>query len=365
MSILVINPGSTSTKLALFENSLPVGEPLALAEVQHLREELAPFERVADQFDLRLRDVTAFLDREGVDTGDIEALSVRGGLLRALPGGVYEVSDEMVHDLANATYGEHACNLGGMLGLALSRKWGAPAFVVDPVVTDELMDEARLTGMPGLNRRSLFHALNQRGTARLVARRLGIEYEDANFIVCHIGGGISIGAHRHGRVVDVINALDGEGPFSPERTGSLPLVPVLDMIARGERTPAELKETILRHGGLIAHLGTNDLREVLARVEDGDERAELVYRSMGYNIARCIASMGPALAGDQGGLDLAAVVLTGGLARSRTLVDDLTRRLSWLAPIEVIPGEAEMAALAGGAIRVLSGRLPLQAYVID
>lgn len=365
MSILAINPGSTSTKLALFENSLPVGDPLAAAELQHPREELAPFKRVADQFDLRMRDVAAFLDREGVAARDVEAVSVRGGLLRALPGGVYEVSDEMVRDLKNATYGEHACNLGGMLGLALSRKWGAPAFVVDPVVTDELMDEARLTGMPGLDRRSLFHALNQRGTARLVSRRLGIEYEDANFIVCHMGGGVSIGAHRRGRVVDVINALDGEGPFSPERTGSLPLVPVLDMIARGERTPAELKEAILRHGGLIAHLGTNDLREVLARMDDGDERAALVYRGMAYNIARCIASMGPALADGRGGLDLAAVVLTGGLARSRTLVEDLTRRLSWLAPVEVIPGEAEMAALAGGAIRALCGRLPIRRYDAD
>jgi len=252
-----------------------------------------------------------------------------------------------------------------ILALALGRRWGVPAYVVDPVVTDELMDRARLTGLPGLERRSIFHALNQRGVARIAAERLGVEYRRSNFIVCHMGGGVSIGAHRRGRVVDVINALDGEGPFTPERTGSLPLVPILDMVHEGKRDYGELRTTILRQGGLVAHLGTNDPREVLARMEQGDEHAGLVFRAMAYGIARHIVSMAPALTLDEGGLDLAAVVLTGGLSRCRALVEDIARQVSFLGPVEVVPGEVEMSALAAGAASALSGREPVRAYRAD
>jgi butyrate kinase len=358
MSILVINPGSTSTKVALYRG----GETLAAEELQHSREEMAGFPRVADQFDFRMRVVAEFLGKTGMDSGRIQAVVARGGLLRPLEGGVYEVSDEMVSHLLDARYGEHACNLGGILARALARQWNVPAYVVDPVVTDEMMDKARLTGLPGLSRRSIFHALNQRGVARIVAERLGVEYGRSNFIVCHMGGGVSIGAHRRGRVVDVINALDGEGPFTPERTGSLPLVPVLDMVHHGERDYAELRTTILRRGGLVAHLGTNDPREVLARMDQGDERAGLVFRAMAYGIARYIASMAPALADDEGGLDLAAVVLTGGLSRSHALVEEIARQVGFLGPVEVVPGEVEMSALAAGAARALCGDEPVRTY---
>jgi butyrate kinase len=358
VSILVINPGSTSTKVALYRGS----DTLAAEELQHPRAEMAAFPRVADQFDFRMRVVAEFLGKTGTDPKRIKAVVARGGLLRPLEGGVYEVSDVMVEHLQSARYGEHACNLGGILALALARQWGVPAYVVDPVVTDEMMDKARLTGLPGLERRSIFHALNQRGVARIVAERLGVEYERSNFIVCHMGGGVSIGAHRRGRVVDVINALDGEGPFTPERTGGLPLVPVLDMVHSGERDYAELRTTVLRMGGLAAHLGTNDPREVLARMDQGDERAALVFRAMAYGIARYIASMAPALSGDEGGLDLAAVVLTGGLSRSRPLVEEITRQTGFLGPVEVVPGEVEMSALAAGAARALCGREPVRTY---
>jgi butyrate kinase len=317
---------------------------------------------VADQFDYRMRVVAEFLGKTGTDPKRIRAVVARGGLLRPLEGGVYEVSDAMVDDLQSARYGEHACNLGGVLALPLARHWGVPAYVVDPVVTDEMMDKARLTGLPGLSRRSIFHALNQRGVARIVAERLGVEYGRSNFIVCHMGGGVSIGAHRRGRVVDVINALDGEGPFTPERTGSLPLVPVLDMVHNGERDYGELRTTILRQGGLVAHLGTNDPREVLARMDRGDERAGLVFRAMAYGIARYIVSMAPALTGDEGVLDLAAVVLTGGLSRSRALVKEIARQVGFLGPVEVVPGEVEMSALASGAARALCGREPARTY---
>ena len=361
MSILVINPGSTSTKVALFRGD----ETLAAEELQHSREEMASFHRVADQFDYRMRLVAEFLAKTGVDVKHIRAVVARGGLLRPLEGGVYEVSDAMVSDLQSARYGEHACNLGGILALPLARHWGVPAYVVDPVVTDEMMDKARLTGLPGLSRRSIFHALNQRGVARIVAGRLGVEYVRSNFIVCHMGGGVSIGAHREGRVVDVINALDGEGPFTPERTGSLPLIPILDMVHSGERDYAELRTTILRQGGLTAHLGLNDPRLVLARMQHGDEHADLVFRAMAYGIARYIVSMAPALTDADGGLDLAAVVLTGGLSRSAPLVEEITRQVSFLGPVEVVPGEVEMAALAQGAHRALNGGETVRTYLAE
>ena len=361
MSILVINPGSTSTKVALFKG----GEPQAVEELQHSREELAGFPRVADQFDFRMRVIAGFLGKTGSDLKRIRAVVGRGGLLKPLEGGIYEVSDKMNDDLLSARYGEHPCNLGGVLALALARQWDVPAYVVDPVVTDEMMDKARLTGLPGLSRRSIFHALNQRGVARLVAERLGVEYEQSNFIVCHMGGGVSIGAHRRGRVVDVINALDGEGPFTPERTGSLPLVPVLDMVHSGERDYAELRTTILRQGGLAAHLGTNDPREVLARMVEGDDHAGLVFRAMAYGIARYIVSMAPALVEGTDGPDLTAVILTGGLARSEALVGEISRQVGFLGPVEAVPGEVEMAALAAGAARALCGRESVRLYGVD
>ncbi|WP_319469877.1 butyrate kinase [uncultured Pseudodesulfovibrio sp.] len=263
------------------------------------------------------------------------------------------MSDDMLDDLESARYGEHACNLGAMLAQDLADEWNIPAFIVDPVVTDELADVARLTGYPEIKRRSLFHALSQRGSARTAARRLGVDYETSNFIVCHMGGGISIGAHRRGRVVDVINALDGEGPFSPERTGGLPVIPVLDLIQRGEKSMDEMKRIILREGGLFAHLGTNDPREVVKRIEAGDTQAQLVFEALMYGIAKHIASLVPALADDSGTIEASAVVLTGGLARSEQITEGLRRRVGFIAPVEVVTGDEEMAALADGAARAL------------
>ena len=358
MSILVINPGSTSTKLAVFEE----GRALASSELQHDRDELARFERVADQFDYRLRAVQAFLDGSGTDPARLRAVVGRGGLLHPVDGGVYAVSDDMTDDLKNARYGEHPCNLGALLALEMAGQQGVPAYVVDPAVTDEMMDTARLTGLPGVSRRSLFHALNQRGVARMVAEKLGIIYEKSNFIVCHMGGGISIGAHRHGRVVDVVNGLDGEGPFTAERTGGLPLLPVIDLLRRKELDLDRLEQVILKGGGLVAHLGTNDPREVVARMEAGDERSRLVFDGLAYAIAKHTASMLPALADERGRTDLAAVILTGGAARSGPLVAEVSRMVGHLGPIEVVPGEVELASMAAGAERALRGKEPVRAY---
>lgn len=358
MSVLVINPGSTSTKLAVFED----GTCLASSELQHDRRELSRFARVAGQFDYRMQAVREFLADSGTDMARLRAVAGRGGLLRPVDGGVYVVSDAMVDDLKTARYGEHPCNLGALLALEAARKADIPAYVVDPAVTDELMDTARLTGLPEIRRRSLFHALNQRGVARLVADRLGVDYENSNFIVCHMGGGISIGAHRHGRVVDVINGLDGEGPFTAERTGGLPLLPVLDLLARGDMDLDGLRHAVVKRGGLYAHLGTNDPREVVARMEAGDDRARLVFEGLAYAVAKHTASMTPALADERGRVNLAAVIVTGGAARSAPLVAEISRMIGYLGPVEVVPGEVEMASLAAGAERALRGVEPVRAY---
>ena len=351
MSIFVINPGSTSTKLALFKDE----EALVSREFQHAKADLARFERVIDQRDFRMAAIRQFVSEASIDTASIEAVAGRGGLLHPLEGGVYEVSDDMVNDLKKARYGEHPCNLGAVLAHELAQEWSVSAFIVDPVVTDEMMDVARLTGLPSIERRSLFHALNQRGAARTVAARLGCDYEKSNFIVCHMGGGISIGAHRQGKVVDVVNALDGEGPFTPERTGGLPVIPVLEMIRRGEATPESLKKIILREGGLFAHLDTNDPRGVVVLMESGDEKARLVFEALAYNIAKYISSLAPALADESGEVPIAAVVVTGGMARSEELVKQIRKLVKYLGPMEVVVGEEEMTALAAGAERVLSG----------
>lgn len=350
MTIFVINPGSTSTKIALYKD----GDPLVSREFQHDKAELSRFKRVIDQRDFRMEAIRQVIKEDGIDTDAIDGVAGRGGLLHPLEGGVYEVSDGMLYDLKEAKYGEHPCNLGAVLADELAREWNVPACIVDPVVTDELSDVARLTGLPVIRRRSLFHALSQRGAARTVAERLNISYESGNFIVCHMGGGISIGAHKKGKVAEVINALDGEGPFSPERTGALPVIPVLDLIESGKATPARLKEVIQRQGGLFAHVGTNDLREVERKIDEGDERAKLVFDSLAYSIARNISSLAPALA-ENGGLELAGVVLTGGLARSQRLTSQITGMVGHLAPVEVVTGDEEMAALAGGCERMLRG----------
>ncbi|MUM77658.1 butyrate kinase [Pseudodesulfovibrio sp. F-1] len=358
MRVFVINPGSTSTRLALYEDDRPV----LVRELRHHKAEIARFARVADQFRYRLAAVEAVLGEWKTDPADLDGVAGRGGLLRPLEGGVYIVSDEMLIDLESARHGEHACNLGAPLARELADRAGVEAYIVDPVVTDELAEVARFTGLPGIRRRSLFHALSQRGAARTAAARQGAGYDEADFIVCHMGGGISIGAHRRGRVVEVVNALDGEGPFSPERTGGLPLVPLLERIERGEGTPAEFRRMIQREGGLFAHLGTNDLREVLARMDQGDEPASMVFHALAYGVSRYIGSLAPVLADGSGRVAVAAVVLTGGLARSDRLVNEIKRMVGYLGPVEVVTGDEEMAALASGVGRVLRGEEQAKDY---
>ncbi|WP_147819582.1 butyrate kinase [Salidesulfovibrio onnuriiensis] len=355
--VFVINPGSTSTKLALYEGSEEIFE----RELQHSKKELAAFPSVGDQKGFRMDAIRKVLAEEKVDGSAMDAIAGRGGLLAPLQGGTYEVSDRMIDDLLANKYGEHPCNLGAVLARDLAEEWGVPAYIVDPVVTDEMDDRARLTGMPGLERRSVFHALNQRGAARVAAERLGVRYEDSCFIVAHMGGGMSIGAHRRGRVTDVTNGLDGEGPFTPERTGALPVLPVLERMRDGESFDA-LRLTILREGGVWAHLGTNNMMEVEKRVLEGDEEYARVFRAMVYNVAKHIASMVPAaLDGEKDRVD--AIVITGGMSRCKPLMEELRRLLKGLGEIVHVPGSVEMGALAKGAFMALAGETPAQRYL--
>ena len=359
MRILTINPGSTSTKVVLFQSGRAVRD----VELRHDKTELAPFARVIDQLDYRLATVLQALgEEEGPGgLGALDAVVGRGGLLAPLPGGTYAVDEAMLADLRDARHGEHSSNLGAFMALEFARAHHCPAYVVDPIVTDELDPVARLTGLPEVERRSVFHALSQRGAAREAARRLNLRYEDENFLVAHLGGGISIGAHRLGRVADVVNALDGEGPFSPERSGAVPAQALISLIENGTYTPAELRQVVTTRAGLFALLGTNDLRQVEALTDNGDARAALVFSALAYAVAKSIASLAPVFAGPEG-LLLLAVVLTGGMARSARLVAAITARVAFLAPVLVVTGLEEMAVMAAGAERALLGETPVLRY---
>lgn len=388
MLILALNPGSTSTRVALFacrtaEEAAPgaaVCEPILSEEIQHPKADLARFATIAEQKDFRLAAIRAALATCPDAQGGLSAVVGRGGLLRPIPGGVYSIGPAMLDDLSAERYGAHPCNLGAPLALELSAEHGCPAFIVDPPVTDELDEAARLTGLPEIRRRSVFHALSQRGAARAAARSLGLGYERAGFIVAHLGGGISIGAHLRGRVVEVLNALDGEGPFSPERSGRLPVLPVLKMLECGETDVAALTRRILTQGGFFAHLGSNDLREIETRIDAGEEKAALVYEAFVRAVARDVASLAPLFAAQiaaqiapqaarpsggeaaRRGLDLNAIVVTGGMARSARLVADLSTRLAFLAPLIPVTGLEEMHALADGARLALTGQTAVREY---
>jgi len=345
MNILAIDPGSTSTKIGVYHNGRTVK-----ACIEHPRQEIECFARISDQFDYRLECIDSYLAREGFATLAFNAVVGRGGLLRPLAGGVYLVDDVLEQDLKRGVSGEHAANLGGMLARSVAIRHGAPAFVVDPPVLDELWPVARLSGLAGIERKSMFHALNQKAAARDVARELERPYESLNLIVVHMGGGITAGAHHKGRVVDVNNGLNGDGPFAPERTGGLPVVGVLQLLEEGVYSIPEMKAIIARQGGIYSYLGTVDLRQVEQWQKEGDTRAGLVFDAMVYQVAKEIGGLAAALDGAVDG-----IVLTGGLAYSDQLVASLERKVRFIAPVYLRPGEYEIEALISGALRVLEG----------
>lgn len=352
MRILAINPGSTSTKIAVYEDETP----LFVKSLSHSADDLKPFERVSDQYEFRKRLIHEELEAAGFPMA-FDAVVGRGSLAKPVEGGVYEVTEEMVEDAKNARH-QHACDLGCILAYDIASEMpGCRSFTADPGVVDELCDYARISGSPHCPRICIWHALNQRAIARKYAKSIGKKYEDLNLIICHLGGGISVAAHCHGRAIDANNALDGEGPFSPERAGSLPAVELIRICYSGRYTQEQLLKRIAGHAGLEAHLGTTDMKEILKRIENGDEKAELIVNAMIFHIAKAIASEGAVLYGN-----VDAILLTGGMAYSDYIVERVKARIQYLAPVHVYPGENEMEALASNALGVLRGELDLKKY---
>lgn len=344
--ILAVNPGSTSTKVAVFEN-----ETLIVDEVvRHAKGDLAGFQSVVEQKDLRSAVVLDVLRAHGVELDSLDAVVGRGGLIDPIDSGTYVINKRMMDDLIDSAAAVHASALGGIIAEEIGRAAGVPSYVVDPVVVDELDQNAKLTGFPGIERRSVFHALNQKAIARRCAAEMGTTYENGRFIVAHMGGGITVGAHRYGRVIDVNDALSGEGPFTPERTGGIPALPLIRLCFSGAYTEKELIDIVTKTGGMMAYLGTNDLRKCERLIKEGDEYAALVLESMAYQVSKEIGAMTAAL---EGRVD--AIILTGGLAYSNRFTGCIKQRVGLIAPVKAYPGEDEMRALAEGALRVLRG----------
>lgn len=353
-SILTINPGSTSTKLGYYRDR----EAEVVETLHHSNEELAEFDNIAEQLPFRRDAIMAFLEQHDIRPDRIDAFCGRGGLLKPISGGVYRVGPLMKTHLKTARYGEHASNLGAILSDELARLAGSkPAFIVNPVVVDELQDVARLSGMPDNPRISIFHALNQKAVADRYAESCSRQYEDLNLIVTHLGGGITVGAHQNGRVIDVNNGLSGEGPFSPERSGGVPTLKLIELCFSGRYEPETMKRMAVGKGGLVAYLRTNDAREVEERIAQGDEKARLVYKAMAYQIAKEIGAMHVVLHGKTD-----AIILTGGMARSDLLIGWIREMVGTLADVIVYPGEDELLAMAEACSQVLSGKLPIQDY---
>lgn len=352
-NILAINPGSTSTKVAVYRDT---AEQFTQS-LSHSAEELAGFETIIDQLDYRLSKINDFLAARGLSPKDFAAVVGRGGLLKPMISGTYEVSEVMIDDIRHSRYGAHASNLGAILADMIAKEAGCPAFIVDPVVVDELDDIARISGLPEIPRRSIFHALNQKAVGKRFAKGQNRSYEELNLIIAHLGGGISVGCHKQGRVVEVNNALDGEGPFSPERAGTMQAGQLVNFIIENRLTKADIAKRLAGKGGLVAHLNTNDAREVEKMIMNGDKQAEKVYQAMIYQIARYIAAAAVPV---YGRVDY--IILTGGIAYSKYLTTKLSEYVSFIAPVIVMPGENELQALAEGAYRVLSGEEQAKKY---
>jgi len=352
LQVLVINPGSTSTRIAVYTPSGPLFE----RKLTHDHSIITSFPSIIGQFEYRLQEVARALDEGGIDRSGISAVVARGGLLRPVAGGTCLVNDRMVADLRNQVQGPHASNLGGLVARAIADDLGVPAYVVDPVSCDEFEPLSRVSGLPELPRRSLSHALNIKAAVRRASREIGVGLEDANYVVAHLGGGISVAACRAGSIVDVNNANE-QGPFSPERAGGVPAAGLVRLAFSGDFTKEELTRNLVGRGGLVAYLGTADAVEVERRIAGGDETARLVYEAMAYQVAKEIGAMASVLAGD-----VQAVLITGGLANAALLVRMIRERVEFIAEVKVYPGEGEMEALAMGAFRVLQGEEEARTY---
>ncbi|SKA79394.1 butyrate kinase [Caloramator quimbayensis] len=350
--ILVINPGSTSTKVAIFKGT----ENLKQKNLLHSAEEISKFEKIADQYEYRKQSILSWLNEEGISTKEIAAVVGRGGLLKPMPGGTYKVTDALVKDSQIGIQGEHASNLGAIIAKSIADEEGIEAFIVDPVAVDEFEDISRISGLPELPRRSLVHALNIKAVSRRIAKKMNKNIEDVNFVVAHLGGGISVAAVKGGRIIDTNNANEG-GPFSPERAGGLPVGDIIKLSYSGQYTYKELKKKIIGKAGLVGYLGTNDARDVEKMIENGDEKAKLIFEAMCYQIGKDIGSYAASLCGK-----VDRIILTGGLAHSKRLCEYIKSMVDFIAPVEIVAGEDEMQSLSEGAYRVITGEEKAKIY---
>ena len=351
--LLIINPGSTSTKIGVYE-----GEKEILEEtLRHSAEEILKYDTIFDQLDFRKEVILKVLKEKGIDINELDAVVGRGGMLKPIEGGTYEVNEAMVEDLKIGVQGPHASNLGGILAQEIAEQADVRAFIVDPVVVDELSDVARLSGVPELRRISIFHALNQKAVAKRLAKESGKKYEDLKLVVTHMGGGVSVGAHEKGRVIDVFNALDGDGAFSPERAGGVPTGGLIRLCFSGKYSEKEIMKMAVGNGGFNAYLGTNDARDVIKKIDAGDAKAKEVMDAFIFQVSKNVGAMATVLKGkvDQ-------IIITGGIAYNERVTTAIKERVGFIAPVTLYPGEDELLALAQGALRVMNGEEKPQEY---
>jgi butyrate kinase len=352
--ILAINPGSTSTKFAVFSEESLVFE----ATLNHSLEELSGFKCITDQFHFRKGLIMDELNKRRIDISEIKAVVGRGGLVKPIESGIYEVNDLMIDDLKKGVMGQHASNLGGLIANDIAAFLpGAKAYIVDPVVVDELQRVARISGHPEIERLSIFHALNQKAIARFYAASVEKSYDEINLIIAHMGGGISVGAHRKGRVIDVNNALDGEGPFSPERSGGLPAGQLADLCFSGKYSHAEIKSMITGKGGIVAYLGTNNFRDVCNMADEGVDKAILIRDAVAYQVGKEIGALAASL---EGKVD--AIILTGGMAFQQNLTDKIRSMVEFIAKVVIFPGEDELKSLAFNGLLALDRKIGVKVY---
>lgn len=352
--ILAINPGSTSTKISVYEDTKEV----FTKTLRHSNEELAPYKNVIDQLEFRKETIKAALKENNIDINTLAIIVGRGGLVKPIPSGVYEVNQAMIEDIRTGRNGEHASNLGAIIANELAQEVGGiKALIADPVVVDELEPVARISGHSAFPRISIFHALNQKAIAKLYAKDNGKEYKDLNIIVAHLGGGVSVGIHSKGRVIDVNDALRGEGPFSPERSGGLPAAAVVDACFSGKYTEKQIRKMISGEGGVVSYLGTNSFMDVENRVNAGDADAILINEAFAYQLAKEIGAMSTVVSGK-----VDAIIITGGIAYNKDLMEKVKEKVQFIAPVSVYPGEDEMGALAGNGLAVLEGSEEVKVY---
>ena len=342
--ILAINPGSTSTKIAVYDDETPV----FVKVIDHSKEELAPFAEIFDQYEYRKDLVLKTMEEQGVDRKTLTAVVSRGGLLPPVPAGAFEVNDDMVWQLHYRPENEHASNLGAPMAKAIADELGLKAYIYDPVTVDEMDDIAKVAGLPEFRRKSLGHPLNMRAAAHKYADEIGKPYESLNLVIAHLGGGITLSAHKKGRMIDLVS--DEEGPFSPERTGGLPTFQTLEMATKDGKSFKELYKYVKTKGGLMGHLGTNDARTVEKMIADGDQHAALIYEAMAHNVSKFIGALATVLRGE-----VDAIIITGGIAHSKMFTDWIVERVKFIAPVKIIAGENEMESLVKGTLRVQRG----------